>query len=75
MQEREYLMSSTWGNTNRFLAPWGMRVGAGEVGAAPFQGSWRFLENSNFQWSVLHQRPAGFLQGELNKPKETQHKG
>lgn len=26
MQEREYLMSSTWGNTNRFLAPWGMRV-------------------------------------------------
>lgn len=26
MQEREYLMSSAWGSTNRFLAPWGMRV-------------------------------------------------
>lgn len=66
-------MFSTWGNTNRVLAPWGMRVGAGEVGAASFQGSWRFLENSNFQRSVLHQRPTGFLWGELNKHKERQH--
>lgn len=38
MQEREYLMSSTLGNTKRFLAPWGMRVGAGQVGASPISG-------------------------------------
>lgn len=50
MQGREYLMSSALGNTKRFLAPWGMRVGAGQVGAAPFQGSWTCLENSSFQW-------------------------